>query len=208
MKKLIVIALMLCSSAAISQPDPKVFTTSDLVWCGLDYSKVKCIGPEGFNDPYAIKEQFFSSWNHLMLSESDKYNFKEAYLKEGQTNDLSVVMERNTLPKVADLVIYDSYSIPEEDLQGIVSTYDLENASDGLGLVYIMESLNKNTQHASMYVVFFDIASKNILWSKKYVSKAGGFGFRNYWARSIYETIKASGDDYKAAYKAFKRSSK
>ena len=45
----------------------------DVIWFGLDFTQAKLIGSEGFNDPVAIKEDYFRKWNHLMISEGDKY---------------------------------------------------------------------------------------------------------------------------------------
>lgn len=182
-----------------------LYGSSDFVWCGLDYSHVKCIGREGFSEPYEVKHKYFDAWNELVLAEADKYNLQEAYYKSGQITDLSVVDRRNEIPEVDELVINDSYQFEEGKVEEIIKDYNLEKADSGLGLVYIVESLNKYRQSAVIYVVFFDIASKEILWKRSYTTDARGFGFRNYWARTIYNTINESGDDFKADQKRYKR---
>ncbi len=40
-----------------------------------------------------------------------------------------------------------------------------------------------------MWVTFFDIASKTVLLTEKMSGKAGGAGFRNYWARAYYNVM-------------------
>lgn len=202
------LVLLTCCTFVMGQPDGKIFTATEFVWCGLDYSKVKCIGAESFNDPDAIKEKYFVGWNDLVLLESDKYDIKGAYQKQSQINDLSVVSERNKMPEAADLVIEGSYSLSEKDIEEIIASYDLKTVKEGLGVVYIMESLIRSIETARMYVVFFDIGSKKILWSSKYSARATGFGFRNYWARSIYNTIGKSKKEYSNAFKDYKKAQK
>lgn len=190
----------------MSEPEADVFTSSELVWCGFDFSKVKCIGSEGFTNPTEIKDRFFESWNNLVLAESDKYDVKKFYGKESQINDLSVVADRNELPEVDELVINEPYALAAGELTNIIKDYDLAEVNEGLGLVYVVESLNKTKQIAVVNVVFFDIATKDVLWTKKYEAKPGGFGFRNYWAAAFRKTMEVSGKDFqKEAKKANKK---
>ncbi len=200
MKKLTFALLLLTiSTLSFAQPDPKVFSTTEFVWAGIDFSKAKMIGPEGFTNPNDIADNFLISWNNLIISESDKYNFKEAYEKSKQIDDLSVANRRNETVEADELVINEPYAFESGTLEEIIADYDLEEANDGLGLVYVVESFNKTKEEAVIYVVFFDIASKEILSQEKYVGKPKGFGLRNYWAGAIHSIIKASGKDYQKA---------
>ena len=78
-------------------------------------------------------------------------------------------------------------------------------SGEGLGLVYVVEALNKTEEKAVVHVVFFDVASKEILWTKEYTEKPRGFGFRNYWAGAFYKTMDVSGDDFQKAMKKAKK---
>ncbi|WP_224995963.1 hypothetical protein [Cesiribacter sp. SM1] len=200
-KQHFLLALIAFCSFAFSNPDSKVFTTKEIVWCGIDFSEAKCIGSDGFNEPDQVKDRYFSSWNELVLTESDKYDVQKFYSKNKQTNDLSVVNKRNEMPEVDELVINEPYAFKEGQLEKIIKSYDLEMANEGLGVVYVVESLNKTEQEAVINVVFFDIASKNILWNKQYKESPKGFGFRNYWAGAIYKTMRSSEKDYESAMK-------
>lgn len=202
MKKTFLLLLFFAvSSVAMQTPDPIVFSSSSLVWCGLDFSQVKCVGREGFNDPYQIKNRFFKSWNELVLVESKKYNVQEFYQKSRLINNLSVVTERNEIPEVDELVVDQAHFLEEGQLQNIIREYNFNDVTEGLGLVYVVESLNKSLQQASVYVVFFDLSSKEILWKQKYIGAPTGFGFRNYWAGAFYKVMKASEKDYSKALK-------
>ena len=74
-------------------------------------------------------------------------------------------------------------------MKKVISSYDTKGKT-GIGLVFVAENLNKVEQIGSYYVVFFDMASKEIIDSERKVGKASGIGFRNYWAGSIFNVMK------------------
>jgi len=202
-KQLLLIPILLIGLLAfkISSPENEILLSPEVVWCGFDFSHVKCIGSDGFTDPDDVKNRFFEAWNDLVLNESDKYDVKKFYGKEAQVNDLSVVSQRNELPDANELVIDEAYAFEEGQLESIIRQYELSEAQEGLGLVYVIEALNKTAQHAVVNVVFFDIASNEILWTKKYETKPGGFGLRNYWAAAFRKAMETSGKDFQKEMK-------
>jgi hypothetical protein len=133
--------------------------------------------------------QYLPAINTLILAEPDKYKLKEFFGKTEVTPDLAVVTERNSKIDPAALVISEGYEIPKDDVGKIIKSYNISGKT-GTGLVFIAGNLNKTSQTGSYYVVFFDMASKEIIDSRPMVGKAAGFGFRNYWAGSIYNVMK------------------
>ena len=193
MKKLILIAgiFLVFSFVSKGQHTPAdVFKVDNITWYGLDFSNIKLIGSEGFTDPYAIKNQFFYSWNNLIITETDKYDLAGFFHKSSVENDLSIVQERNMLPDPDELVINTDYSLGEDEVKKIISEYDI-TGKEGIGLVFIMESFNKNKELGYMWVTFFDLETKEVLLSNKMSGKVGGFGIRNYWAKSFYSVMKS-----------------
>jgi len=171
---------------------------NDVMWCGIDFSKSKMIGSEGFTNAYNVVDRFFGSWNNLILQESDKYNIVEFYEKKTRLIDLTVVKQRNEAVDPNKLVIDKTTIDPltETDIQEVVDGYEEIEPGEGLGLLYIVEYFNKLENRALIHVVFFDTRSLEILWTEKYRTKPGGFGLRNYWARSILDTMEESGKDF------------
>ena len=164
---------------------------NEITWYGLDFSNVRLIGAIGFNEPEKIKSYYFGTWNSLILDEYDKYNLKKFFYVGSVKNDLSVVMDRNKLPDAGKLVIENDYSFDVEKVMQIISEYD-SGDKKGIGLVFIVESLNKYKEKASVWVTFFDIQTKKVLLAKRIEGKAGGFGFRNYWAGAYYNVMKTA----------------
>ncbi|MCK4406704.1 MAG: hypothetical protein KAV44_03415 [Bacteroidales bacterium] len=191
MKKLmlIFICLIISSHALKSQEVSKIFTSKKATWYGLDFSKVKLIGSEGFTDALKIKNVFFSSWNNLIINEPAKYNLQLMFHKDTVFFDLSVVEKRNKLPEVDELVINnDTYSLDKSTIDEIIKKYNTKE-KEGLGIVFIMESFDKPKRLGTMWVTFFDIASKTVLLTEKMSGKPEGAGFRNYWARTYYNVM-------------------
>lgn len=192
-----ILVSFICFSFLTAQPfgHPAIKNADEIVYFGLDFSKVRLIGSEGFSNPPDIKARYFRSWNMVVVNEASKYDLKKAFKKDVIRRDLSVIEERNTLPDAEALVINSSYSIDREDVESVISTYKGEYDS-GVGLVFIVESFNKTGEIGKMWVTFFDIETKEVLVTRRYSGEPGGFGLRNYWVRTVYNVINQVEDDY------------
>lgn len=182
-------------SLSFAQSKSEVFNTNQIVWYGLDFSEARLIGSEGFTDPVDIKNRLFDSWNNLFISEPDKYDLKKTFGKANVENDLSLTEERNKAINVKNLVTDNSFTLAENTIPLILKQYHYDQ-KEGVGLVFIIESFNKTKEQGTMYVTFFDIATKKPLLIKKMSGEPGGFGIRNYWAASYYDVLKQCKKEY------------
>jgi hypothetical protein len=168
-----------------------------LVFLGVDFTQAKYIGRAGFTDPDAIKNQHMVSWNNLIEFEPKKFSLQKIF---GQSDDmyLSKVEDMIKLNKSVDVagnIISDPYSITEDQVKKSVAKYSLSEKS-GIGIVYVAESLfkapddSKEKSEMTAWVTFIDLSSKKVLYTEKVQGKAGGFGFRNFWAGAIYQINK------------------
>lgn len=196
MKKIVfAIAFLLLPGFAFTQDADMVRNSSSVTWFGLDYSEAYFIGSEGFADPYQIKNRYFKSWNNLILQEPEKYNIEKFYRKSNVEYDLSVVLKRNEGVDIYKRIVDDhsqASRLSESKIQEMIREYDIDFNSQGLGLVYIVESYDKILVKATYYVTFFDIASREVLETRKRESEPGGFGIRNYWASTYYKVMKTA----------------
>jgi hypothetical protein len=64
-----------------------------------------------------------------------------------------------------------------------------------VAVVFIVDRLIKLDKkgEGAVYVVAFDIGTREVLSSERVVGKAVGFGFRNYWFRVIKDAEKGLG---------------
>ena len=186
---LILICLVLSGQVLQSQETKDIFTSKEAIWYGLDFSKIKLIGSEGFTDVAKIEDVYFSSWNNLIINESAKYNLQLMFHKDTVLFDLSIVEKRNKLPEADELVINnDTYSLNKNTIAKIIKKYNTKE-KQGLGIVFIIESFDKPKKLGIMWVTFFDIASKTVLLTERLNGKADGIGFKNYWARTYYNVM-------------------
>ena len=168
-------------------------STNTLVWCGLDYSKVKMIGTLDFRQPDQIFPGALIEWNGLFMKEMMP---KLEAMSPSVESDLDAVKARNEKANASQIEREDGTraekvdptDITETNIADIVSSYKLKH-DQGVGLVFIMDRLVKAQETGCLYVVFFDIGSRKVLHSERIVASAGGFGFRNYWFRPIKTAV-------------------
>jgi hypothetical protein len=164
-----------------------------LIWCGLDYTKVKMIGSSDFRRPEEIFPGMLEKWNDLFLREMLP---KLADMAPVVRPDTAAVYAHNENASPDQIVREDgSYDgtvrpseISEADIQEMVRSYQL-HSNTGLGLVFVMDRLVKRHETGCMYAVFFDVGSRNVVFSTRICSKAGGGGFRNYWFNPVKQTV-------------------
>ena len=188
--------------AAQSKKDFFTATDSKTTWLGLDFSDLRIFG-DSEADVMAIRDQYFGSINDLILTEPDKYIVAKAFRRSNLVFDLAEVTRLNAEVDPDKLIVMKSEEVMQvtpERVQELVNRYKLTESA-GYGIVFIMEGFNKSKKVATMYVTIIDMASKKVLLTKRMEGDAAGFGFRNYWARTVYEVLKSID---KSAYNKWK----
>ncbi|MBN2237231.1 MAG: hypothetical protein JW729_06700 [Bacteroidales bacterium] len=192
MKKITFFLLLaLFALPSFSQNVSDVFTKKTMTFYGLDFSNTKLIGSSTFVDPQTIKSKFYREWNDLMKIERKKYDVAKFYQKRIANYAFDIVTDRNKLPTVENMVIDEDHSIGKDLLDRIISKYR-DDDHDGLGLTYVVESINAYDNEMRIWVTFFDIKSRKILLTELFVGKAGGAGIRNFWAKAYYNVMRES----------------
>ncbi len=192
MKSIKLVLLFLLLSATLhAQSVRDVFSSPSLIWYGIDFSKAKFVGPqETWGEHQKIKETYFPAWNNFVMSEPEKYNLKKTFRKDMVTIDLKAVKEQNDKVATDNLIVTygDVPMLPEASIVNHVANY-IDPAQKSLGLVFVVESFNKIKQIGLFHVIFFDVATGNVLMIKTMEGDAGGFGLKNYWAKSFFNVL-------------------
>ena len=165
-------------SSALSSPT--------VVWVGLDYSMVRMFGSGDFTNPDQIFPSMFSQWNALYLKEKIEDLGKR--LHKQVIPDTMGIIEINKQAQTSQVVREDgdyakyvtASHITPDDIANAVRSYKLSQDT-GLGLVFIVDRLVRLHETGCLYVVYFDIASREVLKSERKIAKTGGRGFRNHW---------------------------
>jgi hypothetical protein len=176
----------------------------EVVWCGLDYSMVKMIGGEhfdyGFNVPDLIFPGMLDKWNQLFLDE--QIDDVAIDLKRRVMIDTDGVKANNQKAGTSQIILQPSDKdtienthITPDLIANEVKSYDLKH-TNGLALVFIVDRfvcsfkrslMGNNVAYirdsgGAVYVVFFDIATRNVISSKREVNGiSSGSSFRNFW---------------------------
>lgn len=188
MKKIAILILMgsLLFPARAVEP---LNNEGELVWLGIDYTLVKFIGAsDQFSDIPKIRDQYFRSWNELIMIEKKKYNLMTAFSVNKVYYEMENTIRRSQERSMDGIVQTNSYTISEEQVKSVVRL-NTDPSVNKVGAIFVMETLNKLEGQASMWLAVFNVASGEILYMNKYSGTVGGFGFRNYWARSYYNVI-------------------
>lgn len=192
----------------------RIYSETDLTYVGLDFTKTafmgnfSVMGDESYT-PTLIRDKYMVGWNRIVAKEKDRYKIKEAYDKTNVNYDIEVTINRNGAIDTNEIFKYinKDFSTPHlttEDIASIVKDYKAIDAAKGLGLVYIVDYFNKNNQEGCIWVTFFDLSTKKVIHTEAFKTKAGGFGLRNYWAKTVFNTINASKSAYKGKWKKLK----
>lgn len=157
-----------------------------LVFLGIDFSYAKLNGPD-FENPKGL----FGDLNGLLTQEKTKYDVNGAVRKGDLPYQFGIVDKRNQSIDEKSVIENITDVITFADLQNIVDEYDMSTLglTDGLAMVIICENMSRPRADAAYYYVVFDVASKKVVISDRLIGRAGGSGLRNYWAKSIYNTI-------------------
>lgn len=128
-------------------------------------------------------ERFFPGWISI-FEKLDYVNHVKKYLKKKNFiySPASVQSRYKLLPK--EWVILDDYFFNYDTLEFVIKDYKLKENS-GVGFVINIENFNKRYERGTMYMTFFDIASKEIMWSVRVWGDPGGIGMSKYWIVSV-----------------------
>lgn len=189
---LLVVGLAFLPPLLFAQTAKEVFSSETLpiTYLGIDFSHARLTGDSGA-DVEAIQKRHFSSINKIITNEPKKFNLHGAFHKSNISNDISFAEERNAAIDPAAIVCSPDNFKRISDVKlarHIEQQYDFKERS-GVGLLIIVEELDRVVAMASMFIVFVEMKSRKVLFIHRESGRSGGFGFSNYWARSIFEVL-------------------
>lgn len=164
-----------------------------ITWLGLDFSAATFIGDnENFQKTDDAIPSFIERLNDLMVDEQEKYDIRKNFRKENVKLLFKYTEHQNSLLK-PEMLLADNLegrpAFSAEMVKEIVATYDFEDEK-GIGLMFIIESLNKEAEKGTMWVTFVNLETNEVIITERVTEEPGGFGLRNYWAGFIYRSLK------------------
>jgi len=172
--------------------NPKV----PLTWLGVDFTQLKVIKDEGIEGDKTtaseITTKYMPGWNELFLTEPKKYNVASSVDRSKVNYAIDVTKDANAKVNDASLFSFKAtdYQLLDKDkIAQLVASYDFKDQK-GLGMMIFMEGIDKMREEGSGWITFVNMDEHKLIFTKQFTGKSGGFGFRNYWAKSIYEMLK------------------
>jgi hypothetical protein len=171
-------------------------SATEMVWFGLDFTKAAFTG--GFDQTGGagiitgndLKNKWIPGWNAMIMNQPESFDMKKSFRKDNVFFDLKSVNELNNKIYADECIQQTKAPLKRTEIDEMVKQYHSGTKKEGIGLSFIVESFNKETQMAVMYVTFFDIAEKKVLISEKISAKAMGIGMLNSWSGAIKTVLK------------------
>lgn len=206
MKKLILsLTLVVTAAFAYAQTKSDILHGSDAItWLGIDFSQLKFIGSAtqyqdaGEITNIELRDKYFPAWNNLVENEPKRYKVADAVNRTEVQYATSITEKANNSLKgnfFSDDA-NDFARLKESDINKLVSKYNFQGKK-GIGLLLFAEAMSKGKEAASYWVTFVNTDTKKVILTHQVTAKAGGFGFRNYWAGSIMKALKIIKTDLK-----------
>jgi len=175
-----------------SQTAKEIFNSSEIpvIYLGIDFTQARLIG-DGAASAADFKDKHFTAINQVIVNEPKKYDLTKAFNRSSISNDIAVTENLNAkidADKIKSSNSSDDARLDAAAIQKVVDGYALDGKK-GVGLVFIMESLNKTAERGSMYVTFIDMSTRKVLFTERMTGKSGGFGNRNYWVKPVFEVL-------------------
>ena len=200
------IIYILLSISLLTYSQQSAIKSKTLTWFGLDYSNANFIGSSEFSDSYTLQNTLFEQWNSVIIKEHEKYNFMKFYQKDNVNYYTELITKRNQNANIERAISNEyanSMHLTKDTIQTIIDSYKIPDGMNGLGLVYIVESYNKFSNIGFYYVVFFNVANREVVYTERFDGKAKGVGVRNHWANTVIYVLKKSSEKYKKMIKNY-----
>lgn len=158
----------------------------NLDFYGVDFSKAKVFGAQ---ESVLQFIDAFKGINRLFISERSKYNLPKFLYKDKVAVHIDHLEDSYKQINADSLhTNSDDHTIDLEDIKSMVKGYNVESKYK-IGVVLISELLNKADGYATYHLTFFDNKTKEVISVYPMSCKVGGFGLRNFWAKSVYVAL-------------------
>lgn len=193
MKRIVtsMLAVLIFSGLSAQTLKDVVNPETPITWLGLDFSLLKVVADQ---DAWTGKtpKEMFKAWNELMINEQNKFNVAEVLDRDQVKFALEVTMDHNAALPDNNIFIQQSLSenLPKVgDVPTVIKSYDFKG-NTGIGVMFVAESFDKPALKGNWWITFINMETKQIIYIQKLSETAAGFGLRNFWASTIYNSLK------------------
>jgi len=184
MKKNMMLLLALVSAFILNAQDASlVFSSQTMSWFGVDFTKAKILGFE--DSPHKIRDEYFKAWNDVTID----LDLTKMFGKNAVYKDPNGVTKQNLARETETMNTGEEVEFTDPVIEARVKEMGTGSKKAGLGMFFFVESFNKGTGNGIFHVVFFDIASRKVVWHKKMTGKASGGNPKSGWAAAVKDVF-------------------
>lgn len=164
----------------------EVFAADKIVYYGIDFTKMVLTNPNKIGQEEFLKKYFWA-WITYIAEEKDIENYMSRKLdkKNKLIYEPTEIQNLNTQIN-HPWIQYNDFTYSTDTLASVVNSYVLKETK-GVGFVINVENFNKREEFVSAYFTFFDIDTREILWTTKVKGKPDGWGMTKFWAVGIID---------------------
>lgn len=167
----------------------EVFVRQDIIYYGLDATYSRLTNKGKLSDGAIIIEKYMQKLHEQVNNEFIKIIDIRRWMKKPNLFQGTDIFSNYGFMDYNSFVVADNYCISFEDLQQIVKGYIL-NEKEGIGMVINLVNFNKHKEYVSMYVTFFDIRTRAIMYAVEVTGNAGGAGWSGHYANGINKAFR------------------
>lgn len=167
----------------------EIYYRNDIVYYGFDFTYLMLTNPGKVGKDVEIIQKYFFPMHEDLTKDFLPLASLKKWMKQP-----SIVMGNSVFPnyKYRDFhhfVSAQNFCIRFDDLQRIVQSYVLREKK-GVGMVINLVNFNKEREYALVYVTFFDIETREILFAVEASGASGGGGMTKHWAVGVEEAVR------------------
>ncbi len=167
----------------------QIFFRGDVVFYGYDFTYLKLTNPKKTNDGINYVNEYVYQWNDLMMKKFIPLEKMKKWLGKPNLRWGTGVFGNYRYNEPGNFVVPVNYCVSFNEIQEIVASYEL-NDYNGIGMVVNVINFNKIDETVTVYITFFDIESRSIMFATQAVGKASGSGMDGHWAEGINSAVR------------------
>jgi hypothetical protein len=159
----------------------------DTYWMGLDFSLFKLTDIKflGRDDELS---KYIPAWQKIFLTEIPMSTLQRWFYKRNFKDYRLIGQAMYNEHLNSTWISTEANSITEDDITVHLKNYPLKNS--GIGLVFMVENLNKTNKVMSGYFVWFNMTSKEIILSERVSGRPSHGSMSSYWGKSFIPATK------------------
>jgi len=197
--RILIASLIICLH--FSPASAQTTGAGDITWLGLDFSQAAFIGsPEGGENitNAAFRDKYTTAWNQAIMTQQKQYNVAGMVhrTKVKYALDITAKSNRSLQKNFFGYNVGDFSRLDAKKIGDLVSHYDFQGQT-GTGVLVFVEGMSAAQKEAGAWVTMVDMKTRKVILTTYKTGEAGGFGFRNYWAKAWANILAAAGPDLK-----------